>query len=124
MKFFLFFFFIFFIVSEDKKNLSVKDFFSLSEQESFNSISKLSKEETASLITSIRSEARKDYKDIDKFYLLISHLESIKAIEEEQERLKGLNLVYQISLLLILLLLGYIIYSQKKTINEVKNLIE
>lgn len=124
MKFFIFFFFIFFLFSEDKKNLSVKDFFSLSEQESFNYISKLTKEETASLITLIRSDARKDYKDIDKFYLLISHLESIKAIDEEQERLKGLNLVYQISLALILILLGYIIYSQKKTISEIKNLEE
>lgn len=124
MKFLFLFFFIFQIYSEEnsKKNLSLQGFFSLTEQESFQYISKLSKEETSVLITSIRSEARKEYKNIDKFYLLISHLESIKAIQEEHERLKSLNLVYIISLFIILLLLFWVIYSQKKTLSEIKNL--
>ena len=67
---------------------------------------------------------QKEYPNIDKFYLLISHLENIKAIEEEQTRLKSLNLVYGLGLMLILGLLGYILYSQRKTIQNLNQLLK
>lgn len=96
----------------------------MQESEAFNAISKLSKEDSAEIITQIRSSARKEYPNIDKFYLVISHLESIKAIEEEQARLRSLNLVYGLALLLVLGLLGYILYSQRKTIQNLNQLLK
>jgi hypothetical protein len=83
-------------------------------------IDKLNKEDAAALITQIRVEAKKDYKNIEIFYLLISHLESIKAIADEQKRLIALNQVYIAGLILILGLLGYIIFSQRRQIESIK----
>lgn len=107
----------------EKSKISAQEILSMEESEAFNKIEKLKKEDTAELITQIRSIARKDYKEIDKFYLLISHLESIKAIEEEQARLKSLNLVYGLGLLLIVGLLAYVLYSQRKTIQNLNQLL-
>ncbi|MBP7284454.1 MAG: hypothetical protein KBA66_22905 [Leptospiraceae bacterium] len=96
----------------------------MGESQAFNTIAKLNKTDVAELITQIRGTAKKEYPNIDKFYLLISHLENIKAIEEEQTRLKSLNLVYGLGLMLILGLLGYILYSQRKTIQNLNQLLK
>ncbi|MCB1176771.1 MAG: hypothetical protein KDK36_04235, partial [Leptospiraceae bacterium] len=73
------------IYSDDAENkIDARDLMEMDLDSAFKTIHKLNKEETDSLITKIRVEARKDYKEIDKFYLLISHLESMKAIEEEE----------------------------------------
>ena|GEM_PF-1620076 len=109
---------------EGKTKLTANELLQMQESEAFNAISKLSKEDSAEIITQIRSSARKEYPNIDKFYLVISHLESIKAIEEEQARLRSLNLVYGLALLLVLGLLGYILYSQRKTIQNLNQLLK
>ena len=112
------------IAQEGKTKLTANELLQMQESEAFNAISKLSKEDSAEVITQIRSSARKEYPNIDKFYLVISHLESIKAIEEEQARLRSLNLVYGLALLLVLGLLGYILYSQRKTIQNLNQLLK
>ena len=112
------------IAQEGKTKLTANELLQMQESEAFNAISKLSKEDSAEIITQIRSSARKEYQNIDKFYLVISHLESIKAIEEEQARLRSLNLVYGLALLLVLGLLGYILYSQRKTIQNLNQLLK
>ena len=112
------------IAQEGKTKLTANELLQMQESEAFNAISKLSKEDSAEIITQIRSSARKEYPNIDKFYLVISHLESIKAIEEEQARLRSLNLVYGLALLLVLGLLGYILYSQRKTIQNLNQLLK
>ncbi|MBK8397912.1 MAG: hypothetical protein IPL26_22070 [Leptospiraceae bacterium] len=109
---------------EGKTKLTATELLQMGESQAFQSIGKLSKEDSAELITQIRESVRKEYPNIDKFYLLISHLESIKAIEEEQTRLKSLNLVYGLGLILILGLLGYILYSQRKTIQNLNQLLK
>ncbi|HMV41159.1 MAG TPA: hypothetical protein PK079_05630 [Leptospiraceae bacterium] len=96
----------------------------MNESEAFRVIEKLRKEEASELITQIRSVVRKDYKEIDKFYLLISHLETIKAIEEEQARLRSLNLVYGLGLFLVIGLLLYVLVSQRKTIQNLNQLLK
>jgi hypothetical protein len=111
--------------SQDQKSkINAAELLQMQESDAFKAIGKLSKEDSAELITQIRSLARKEYQNIDKFYLLISHLESIKAIEEEQARLKSLNLVYGLGLALILGLLAYILYSQRKTIQNLNQLLK
>jgi hypothetical protein len=112
------------LFAEDKSKVTATELLQMEESAAFNSIGKLSKEEAAELITQIRGTARKEYAQVDKFYLLISHLESIKAIEEEQARLKSLNLVYGLGLFLVLGLLGYILYSQRKTIQNLNQLLK
>ena len=109
---------------EGKTKLTATELLQMGESQAFQSIGKLSKEDSAELITQIRESVRKEYPNIDKFYLLISHLESIKAIEEEQTRLKSLNLVYGLGLILILGLLGYILYSQRKTSQNLNQLLK
>jgi hypothetical protein len=112
------------LFAEDKPKVTATELLRMEESAAFNAIGKLSKAEAAELITQIRSSARKEYPQVDKFYLIISHLEAIKAIEEEQARLKSLNLVYGLGLSLVLGLLGYILYSQRKTIQNLNQLLK
>lgn len=112
------------LAEEGKSKVTAAELLQMGESEAFKTIGKLSKEESAELITQIRATARKEYQNIDKFYLVISHLESIKAIEEEQARLKSLNLVYALGLVLVMGLLGYILYSQRKTIQNLNQLLK
>ncbi len=107
-----------------KSKVSAEDILKMNESEAFRVIEKLRKEEASELITQIRSVVRKDYKEIDKFYLLISHLETIKAIEEEQARLRSLNLVYGLGLFLVIGLLLYVLVSQRKTIQNLNQLLK
>ncbi|MBE7412720.1 MAG: hypothetical protein L6Q54_02130 [Leptospiraceae bacterium] len=107
------------VFSESKKKLDYREFLNLSESDIYPVVSKLSKEEAATLISEIRKDARKSYPNIDKFYLLISHLESIKAISEEESRLKSLNLVYLLALVLFVVLLGFVLFRQRSYIKEV-----
>ncbi|MBP9886426.1 MAG: hypothetical protein KBF93_09015 [Leptospiraceae bacterium] len=109
---------------EQKRKVTAEELLNMGESQAFNTIAKLNKTDAAELITQIRGTAKKEYPNIDKFYLLISHLENIKAIEEEQTRLKSLNLVYGLGLMLILGLLGYILYSQRKTIQNLNQLLK
>ncbi len=109
---------------EQKRKVTAEELLNMGESQAFNTIAKLNKTDVAELITQIRGTAKKEYPNIDKFYLLISHLENIKAIEEEQTRLKSLNLVYGLGLMLILGLLGYILYSQRKTIQNLNQLLK
>lgn len=85
----------------------------------FPILQKMKKEEAATLITQIREESRKEWSNADKFYFLISHLESIKAIEEEQERLKSLNEVYFIGVLLLSGFLVFSIFRQRALIRKI-----
>jgi hypothetical protein len=112
------------ILDAQEKKLTSSELLEMEESKSFLVISKMNKEDVASLITQIRSDVRKEYKNIDKFYLLISHLESIKAIEEEQARLKSLNLVYILGLILILLIFAYIIFSQRAALKKIETLLK
>ncbi len=109
---------------DGKSKVTAIELLQMEESAAFNTIGKLSKEDAAELITQVRGTARKEYAQVDKFYLLISHLESIKAIEEEQARLRSLNLVYGLGLILVLGLLGYILYSQRKTIQNLNQLLK
>lgn len=101
----------FLISQEVKSQLTAKELLQMDSDRAFEVIGRLNKIQSDELITQIRLEARKEYKEIDKFYLLISHLESIKAIEEEEKKLKDLNLVYGLGLFLFVLLIGYNIFS-------------
>ncbi|NBU98299.1 MAG: hypothetical protein EBS19_08835, partial [Spirochaetia bacterium] len=78
------------------------------------------KTQSEELITQIRVIARSEYKEIDKFYLLISHLETIKAIEEEEKKLRDLNTVYGLGLFIFVGLVGYSLFAQRKSIQAIE----
>lgn len=101
-------------------SLKAKEILEMNLDQAFESIAKLNKEQTLTLINQIRVEAKKDYPNIEKFYLLISHLEAIKAIEEEEKKLRDLNLVYLLGLILLIGVLLYTIYSQRKALESIR----
>lgn len=108
-------------LAADEKTISASEILKMDIDAAFEMIGKLNKVQTEELITQIRVIAREDYKEIDKFYLLISHLETMRAIEEEEKKLRDLNLVYGIALALFVVLVGYNIFSQKKSIQNIED---
>jgi hypothetical protein len=103
-----------------ERNISPKEILEMDSDKAFEIIGKLNKTQSEELITQIRVIARNEYKDIDKFYLLISHLETIKAIEEEEKKLRDLNTVYGLGLILFVGLVGYSLFAQRKSIQAIE----
>ncbi len=124
LKFVLIYFFCFHhLISQESNSLTslkAKEILEMDLDQAFEKITKLNKEQTLTLINQIRVEAKKDYPNIEKFYLLISHLEAIKAIEEEEKKLRDLNLVYLLGLILVIVVLLYTIYSQRKALESIR----
>ena len=125
MKFSILSFYFFFIISiptfsQDKPTVTAKELMQMEADKAFELIGRLNKSQTDELITQVRVYAREEYKDIDKFYLLISHLESMRAIEEEDKNLKDLNLVYFLALALFSALIGFNVFSQRKSIKAIQ----
>ncbi|WP_036096492.1 hypothetical protein [Leptospira weilii] len=102
-----------------KRVMSAKEYLDSDLDQIFPIVQKMKKEEAAILITQIRETSKKEWPDADKFYFLISHLESIKAIEEEHERLKSLNEVYLIGALLLSGFLVFSIFRQRSLIRKI-----
>lgn len=111
------------LYSEEKK-VTASEIMQMQTDSAFEVIGRLNKTETTALITQIRAEAKKEYKDIDKFYLLISHLEKIQSVDEEQKRLKDLNLVYLLALGLFSGFLLYVYFRQRKMIQSLERHIQ
>lgn len=107
-----------------KTKLSAKELLEMKTEDAVVKISKLNKADSAALITQVRVEAKTNYANIDNFYFLISHLERITAIEEEQERLRSLHLVYGLSLAILMVFLGIILYQQRKAVNHINQLLK
>ncbi|AYV56168.1 hypothetical protein [Leptospira kmetyi] len=107
--------------SGSKPAMGAKDYLNADLDKIFPIIQKMKKEEAAILITQIREESKKEWPNADKFYFLISHLESIKAIEEEHERLKSLNEVYLIGALLLSGFLIFSIFRQRVLIRKINS---
>jgi hypothetical protein len=107
------------MLSQAKKSVTAEQLIQMDMDSVFPVIEKLSQEETAALITQLREHLRKQVSDIDKFYFLISHLESIKAIHEEQKRLKSLHIVYGLGLFVFSGLIGFILFSQRSAIRGI-----
>ncbi|EKR66618.1 MULTISPECIES: hypothetical protein [Leptospira] len=104
---------------EPKPIMGAKEYLNSDLDRIFPILQKMKKEEAAILITQIREESRKEWPKTDKFYFLISHLESIKAIEEEHERLKSLNEVYFIGALLLSGFLVFSIFRQRTLVRKI-----
>ncbi|EMJ91127.1 hypothetical protein [Leptospira alstonii] len=107
-----------------KQVMSAKEYLDSDLDRIFPIIQKMKKEEAAILITQIRETSKKEWPNADKFYFLISHLESIKAIEEEHERLKSLNEVYLIGALLLSGFLVFSIFRQRSLIRKINAQLE
>ncbi|EQA63631.1 hypothetical protein [Leptospira alexanderi] len=104
---------------EPKPIMGAREYLNSDLDQIFPILQKMKKEEAAILITQIREESRKEWPKTDKFYFLISHLESIKAIEEEHERLKSLNEVYFIGALLLSGFLVFSIFRQRTLVRKI-----
>ncbi|TGK10926.1 hypothetical protein [Leptospira stimsonii] len=109
------------ISSDSKPVMSAKEYLNSELDQVFPIIQKMKKEDAAVLITQIREESKKEWSNADKFYFLISHLEAIKAIEEEQERLKSLNEVYLIGSILLGGFLVFSIFRQRALIRKINS---
>ncbi|EPG73656.1 hypothetical protein LEP1GSC058_3185 [Leptospira fainei serovar Hurstbridge str. BUT 6] len=109
---------------EQKSPLTAKEFLSKDLDSVFPLIKDLKKKEADVLISQIREEARKNWSQADQFYFLVSHLSTISAIEEEQSRLKGLIWVYILGLALFGGFVGYVLYRQRKLVQELNELLK
>ncbi|MBM9499862.1 hypothetical protein JWG44_06305 [Leptospira sp. 201903071] len=109
------------VSSDSKPVMGAREYLNAELDQVFPLIQKMKKEEAAVLITQIREESKKEWANADKFYFLISHLEAIKAIEEEQERLKSLNQVYLIGSLLLGGFLVFSIFRQRALIRKINS---
>ncbi len=107
-------------ITAQDKSIDPKELMEMDSDRAFELIGRLNKSQSEELITQIRVIARKEYKEIDKFYLLISHLETIKAIEEEEKKLRDLNTVYGLGLFIFVSLVGYSIFAQRKSIQAIE----
>lgn len=122
MKKFFFLFLISLTVLQGQTRLSGSDLLNMPTDDALEAISGINQTEAQELVSEIRQAAKKDYKKIDNFYFLISHLEEMQAIETEQKRLGSLNLVYVLGLVLLLSFLLYIFVTQRKIIKELQHL--
>ncbi|MCG6191827.1 hypothetical protein LFX25_01040 [Leptospira sp. FAT2] len=104
---------------ETKPVMGAREYLNADLDRVFPIIQKMKKDEAAILITQIREESKKEWPNADKFYFLISHLEGIKAIEEEHERLRSLNEVYLIGTLLLSGFLVFSIFRQRTLIRKI-----
>jgi len=111
-------------IHAEKKQYAPDEFLNMNTDRAFEIIAGLNKTEAEELVSGIRQAAKKDYKKIDNFYFLISHLESIKAVEKEQKRLASLNMVYALGFLLFTGFTLYLFLAQRKTIRELKAYLE
>ena len=102
------------------KTLNAEELLRMPTDKAFAAVQKISKEDSKVLISQIRSIAKKEYAHSENFYLLISHLESIRAIEEEQSRLRSLNWVYALGFFLFTGFLVYIWNRERKFLREWK----
>ena len=129
MKTLLYILFSFFIMTfldnlqAQKSKINPEELFYMLTDKAIPVISKLSKTESEELITQIRIEAKRHYQEIDNYYFLIHHLESMIAIEKEQSRLKSLNYVYALGLILFCGFLGYVFFQQRKAIESINRFI-
>ncbi|EQA43877.1 hypothetical protein LEP1GSC050_3168 [Leptospira broomii serovar Hurstbridge str. 5399] len=109
---------------EQRSPLTAKEFLSKDLDSVFPLIRDLKKKEADVLISQIREEARKNWSQADQFYFLVNHLSTISAIEEEQSRLKGLIWVYILGLALFGGFVGYVLYRQRKLVQELNELLK
>ncbi|TGK02965.1 hypothetical protein EHQ53_05730 [Leptospira langatensis] len=104
--------------------ISAKEFLEMKLDAVFPLIQNMNKKEADVLITQIREEARKSWAQSDNYFFLVEHLTTIRAIEEEQNRLKGLAWVYTLGLALFGGFVLYVLFRQRKLIRELNELIK
>ncbi len=103
---------------------TAKEFLEMKLDAVFPLIQNMKKQEAEVLLTQIREEARKSWAQSDNYFFLVDHLTSIKAIEEEQTRLKGLLWVYVLGLALFSGFVIYVLFRQRKLIRELNELLK
>lgn len=103
---------------------SAREFLDMDLDSAFKLIAGLNKEEAKVLSNQILLETRKEYPKAENFYYLISHVEEIKAVKKEENRLWSLISVYVIALVLFGGFLGYVLLKQRKNIRELNEILK
>ncbi|EPG65026.1 hypothetical protein [Leptospira wolffii] len=115
------------VLAEEKETpvkITAKEFLEMKLDAVFPLIQNMKKQEADVLLTQIREEARKSWAQSDNYFFLVDHLATIKAIEEEQNRLKGLLWVYLLGLALFGGFVLYVLFRQRKLIRELNELLK
>ncbi|MFB5650174.1 hypothetical protein ACE5IS_05975 [Leptospira wolffii] len=115
------------VLAEEKEapvKITAKEFLEMKLDAVFPLIQNMKKQEADVLLTQIREEARKSWAQSDNYFFLVDHLATIKAIEEEQNRLKGLLWVYLLGLALFGGFVLYVLFRQRKLIRELNELLK
>lgn len=92
----------------------------LPSQQAIQEIKKMTAKQADRYISEIRFLVRKDNPDLDRVYLILRHLESLKATALSQKRLNNLLWVIAISLFLFSSFLFYIYLNQRSVLKHLE----
>jgi len=87
---------------------------SLSEPEQKARLERLSASDADSILSHLRQRYRKDFPEVDRLVLVIAHLETVKATQLADMRLRHLLLVFVAIQLLFIGLFAFIVIQQRR----------
>jgi hypothetical protein len=102
--------------TSEKPRITAKALLEMPLDRAFPLIENLSKSDSQSLVSELRSLGKVKDPNFDTLYFLITHLEEIQAVEKEQNRLNSLNWVYLLGFLGFSGFLLYLMIQQRKTL--------
>lgn len=87
-------------------------------------VERLSADQAAELVSQIRFLGRPENPQIDRLYIVLRHLESLRATELAQRRLNNLLLVLGLTLVLFTAFLVYVMLDQRRSIRTLQSLLQ
>ena len=112
-------------LDRDDRNINIKEsrkLLALPPQKAITAIKKMSVSEAVVRISQIRHLVRKDNPDIDRIYLILRHLEELRAADLAQKRLNNLLWVIALCFLLFSSFLFYIYIDQKRSLRDIESI--
>lgn len=100
--------------------LSAAEYLSLPDHVARERAGALSAEETIQLLADVRQQIRPRNPDLDRVYLAIEHLESLRATQIAQKRVDRLALAVGVGLLLIVAFQLWIFLDQRRQIQSLQ----
>ncbi|MBX7058627.1 MAG: hypothetical protein K1X75_11225 [Leptospirales bacterium] len=94
--------------------LDAESFLNLPDEQAREQVGRLTPEEINDLISALRLHVRRSNPDLDRFYLAMEHLESMRATEIAQKRVDRLALAFACMFALIVAFQGWIFIDQRR----------
>ena len=103
----------------DSRSLErAREFLTMDESRLPDALAKIDVHEARALIEQVRSVVREKNPDMDRFYIVIRHLEAMRATELEERRARHLWLVLFITVGLFASYLTYVVLDQRRLLRK------